>query len=214
MFWCVFLCMSREALIGIQIFLVRCWNGLPLGGGGVTSPGGVPGALRCCTEGHCLVGNSSGRWMVGVDDLGGLFQSWWFHGSTGDLYLSLYLHSAGSSSWELISTLDFLPHQMMWTSCRQLGISPMQHPSHDESELQVCRHAVMGAKPLFWHYRSDSHLSPNLFSNIVRWGCRLPADQFCFQVFPIWIPGNGVSGALARNFGKHSLRSLLMEENF
>ena len=56
--------------------MVRCWNGLPLGGGGVTNPGGVPGALRCCTEGHCLVGNSSGRWMVGLDDLGGLFQSW------------------------------------------------------------------------------------------------------------------------------------------
>ena len=32
--------------------------------------------LGCCTEGHGLVGNIGGRRMVGLDDLGGLFQTW------------------------------------------------------------------------------------------------------------------------------------------
>lgn len=30
--------------------------------------------FRCCTEGHGLVGNIGGRWVVGLDDLRGLFQ--------------------------------------------------------------------------------------------------------------------------------------------
>ena len=46
------------------------------GGGGFTIPGGVQEAFRCCTEGHGLVGNIDGRWMVRLDDLRGLFQSW------------------------------------------------------------------------------------------------------------------------------------------
>ena len=29
---------------------------------------------RCGTKGHGLVGNTGGRWMVGLDDLRGLFQ--------------------------------------------------------------------------------------------------------------------------------------------
>ena len=29
--------------------------------------------FRCSTEGHGLVGNTSDRWMVGLDDLRGLF---------------------------------------------------------------------------------------------------------------------------------------------
>jgi len=29
-----------------------------------------------------LVGNTGGRWTVGLDDLGGLFQPWSFHDST------------------------------------------------------------------------------------------------------------------------------------
>jgi len=32
-----------------------------------------------CTEGHGLVGNVGDRWTVGMDDLGGLFQPWWFY---------------------------------------------------------------------------------------------------------------------------------------
>ena len=46
------------------------------GGGEVTIPGGVQETFRYCTEGHGLVGNSAGRWTVGLDDLGGLFQPW------------------------------------------------------------------------------------------------------------------------------------------
>jgi len=34
---------------------------------------------RCCAEGRGLVGNIGERWMVGLDDLGGLFQPWWFY---------------------------------------------------------------------------------------------------------------------------------------
>lgn len=44
------------------------------GGDGVTDPGGVTEMLRCCTEKHGLVGNTGGRWIVGMDDLEGLFQ--------------------------------------------------------------------------------------------------------------------------------------------
>jgi len=46
------------------------------GGGGVTVPGGVQEPFRCCTEGRSLVGNIGNRWMVGLDDLRGLFQPW------------------------------------------------------------------------------------------------------------------------------------------
>lgn len=44
------------------------------GGGGVTKPGGVHGMFRCCVEGHGSVTNVGDRWMVGLDDLVGLFQ--------------------------------------------------------------------------------------------------------------------------------------------
>ena len=46
------------------------------GGGGVTDPGGVQEACRCCTEGHGLVRTIGDGRMVGLDDLGGLFQPW------------------------------------------------------------------------------------------------------------------------------------------
>jgi len=46
------------------------------GGGGVTDPEGVQEMFRCCTEGNGLVGNIGDRWMVELDDLGGLFQPW------------------------------------------------------------------------------------------------------------------------------------------
>ena len=38
----------------------------------------VPETFRC-TEGHGLVGKY--WWTVGLDDLGGLFQPWWFYDS-------------------------------------------------------------------------------------------------------------------------------------
>ena len=51
------------------------------GGGGVIIPGAVQKAFRCCTEGCGLVGNVGDRWMVGLDDLGGLFLIWCFYDS-------------------------------------------------------------------------------------------------------------------------------------
>jgi len=44
------------------------------GGGGLTDPGGVQEMLTCCTEGHGLVGSTGGKWVVGLDELGGLLQ--------------------------------------------------------------------------------------------------------------------------------------------
>ena len=46
------------------------------GGGGVTIPRGVHEMFTCCSKGHVLVGNTGDRWMVGLDDLRGLFQPW------------------------------------------------------------------------------------------------------------------------------------------
>ena len=37
----------------------------------------IPSCTGCCTEGCGLVGNIGGRWMLGLDCLGGLFQPWW-----------------------------------------------------------------------------------------------------------------------------------------
>jgi len=57
----------------------REWSGAGMdcpGGGGVTIPGGVQQAFRCCTEGRGLVGNTVDRWMVELADLGSLFQPW------------------------------------------------------------------------------------------------------------------------------------------
>ena len=51
------------------------------GGGGVTIPGGVQETFRYGTEGHSLLGNTGDMWMVGLDDLGGHFQPWWFYDS-------------------------------------------------------------------------------------------------------------------------------------
>jgi len=51
------------------------------GDGGVTTPGGVQETFRCCTEGHGLEGNIGDKRTVGLDDLRGLFQPWWFYDS-------------------------------------------------------------------------------------------------------------------------------------
>ena len=48
------------------------------GGDGVTIPGGVQETFRCCSGGHGLRGNINDRWMIRLDDLGGLFQPWCF----------------------------------------------------------------------------------------------------------------------------------------
>ena len=37
----------------------------------------------CCTKGHGLVWKNGGRWMVGLHDISGLFQPWWFYDSKG-----------------------------------------------------------------------------------------------------------------------------------
>ena len=44
------------------------------GGGGVTIPGPAD-VLRDMLQ----WGNNGGRWMVGLDDIRGLFQPWWFY---------------------------------------------------------------------------------------------------------------------------------------
>ena len=43
--------------------------------GGVTIPGGAQGMFRCCVEGHGLERTISDWWVVGLDDLEGLFQA-------------------------------------------------------------------------------------------------------------------------------------------
>ena len=45
------------------------------GGGGVTVPGSVQGMFRC-TRDVIQQGSVGGRGVVGLDDLGGLFQPW------------------------------------------------------------------------------------------------------------------------------------------
>jgi len=61
--------------------------------------GDVQVMLRCCTEGHGLVGIIGDRWMVGLDDLRGLFQPWWFYDS-----MNLKKHSTDNysvASWRM-----------------------------------------------------------------------------------------------------------------
>lgn len=48
------------------------------GGGGVTVLGGVQKIFKCYSEEYDFVGNVGGRHTIGLDDLGDLFQSWWF----------------------------------------------------------------------------------------------------------------------------------------
>ena len=43
-----------------------------------TDPGGVQETSRCGTEGLGLAENIGDRWEVGLDDLVGLIQPWWF----------------------------------------------------------------------------------------------------------------------------------------
>ena len=44
------------------------------GGGEVTVPGGIQETSRCGTKELVLLGNTDGRWTVGLDDLRGLSQ--------------------------------------------------------------------------------------------------------------------------------------------
>lgn len=54
---------------------MRQWNSLP---GEVSESLSLEGLLgqifRCCTKAHDFMGNTGSRWMVGLGDLGGLFQ--------------------------------------------------------------------------------------------------------------------------------------------
>ena len=56
-------------------------TGMPIGGGGVTNPGGVQGTFGCCVEGHGLVRTIGDGRMVGLGDPVGLFQPWRFYDS-------------------------------------------------------------------------------------------------------------------------------------
>ena len=57
-------------------------------------PWSIQETFRCCTEGHGLVVNTGDRWTVGLDDLGGLFQCWWFYYSMVNhlCYVKHYLY--------------------------------------------------------------------------------------------------------------------------
>jgi len=44
------------------------------GSGRISVSGAVQETVRCFSKGHVLVGKYGGRWTVGLDDLGALFQ--------------------------------------------------------------------------------------------------------------------------------------------
>jgi len=53
-----------------------------------------------------------GRWTVGVDDLGGLFQPWWFYDSTGIHHPAEIIHLASLST-----LLLWFPYK--WAMCSE-----------------------------------------------------------------------------------------------
>lgn len=88
----------------------------------------------------------------------------------GTLYVDSPWHNQMSAWW--------------WTFCRWPGVFPIQHPSHDGSELQeVSRQAAVDAVPLFKHYRSDSHL-PQTFPTVVNEDPGFQLASFLFTVLP------------------------------
>lgn len=71
-----------------------------------------------------------------------------------------------------------------WTFCRWPGVFPVQHPSHDGSELQeASQQAAVAAVPLFKHYSSDSHL-PQTFPTVVSEDPGFQLATFPFKVLP------------------------------
>ena len=62
-----------------KTFPPKEWSGTGMdcqGCGGVTVRGGIKERCRCGTKEHGLVGNISGRWMVGLGDLIEFFQAY------------------------------------------------------------------------------------------------------------------------------------------
>jgi len=93
---------------------LRQWSGAGTGcpwSAGVAVPGGVQELCRCCTEGHDSVGNISGRLAVGLDNLRGVFQHWWFYDSVilGQMQITLptFVYSKcqillGDNGWRIL----------------------------------------------------------------------------------------------------------------
>ena len=71
--------------------------------------------FSCCTEGHGLVGNIGNMWMVGLDDLGGLFQLWWFY----DFMILWCTLELSIHCWEPIETL-MISSWMFWYNLNNL----------------------------------------------------------------------------------------------
>jgi len=78
-----------SCLLSCQRALWRYLNGCSFYNvSGVTVLKGVQEMFRCCIEGHNLVRNIGNRWMIGLDDLRGLFQSWRFYDSLTNIHIS------------------------------------------------------------------------------------------------------------------------------
>jgi len=67
-------CVRNSVAIRSREVIRACPEQAAQGGGGVPIPGGIPETWRCDIEGCGLVGSIGGRWTVGLDDHGDLFQ--------------------------------------------------------------------------------------------------------------------------------------------
>lgn len=184
-----FVCMSREALFGTQIYYLWifrpsvpsfCRSGIPVSwepilfNTGLSTPeNDVPSCLLRLQGFTCWQFMVQSGVTVGLD----------------------FLQEAKNHS----HSFTYYPHS---------GAEPQE----------ASQGTAVDVMPLFIHYRSDSCLPQSPFPVVVRWGSRYPGGWFCVRVSPIWILSNVASGAqlcftssLARSFGKHTPGCLILE---